>query len=118
MNTGGHDAIPKHISEIFGAVQNKSLQEILWCNREPFQEILTDFNLTGSNSNKLKMYTLNGFISTCEHGKGRSAPDRQFFYINNRPCDMTKTSKLVNELYHQFNRYQYPFVILNIKTER
>ena len=116
VNTGGH-SIHSQISEIFGASQVTSLQEIQWRDREPSQDILADFYLTEKNcSNFFKMYTLTGFISTCEHGKGRSSPDRQFFYINNRPCDMPKVSKLVNEVYHQFNRHQYPFIMLNIKS--
>ena len=118
FNTGGHDKIVNHICEIFGASQITSLKEIHWSNREPFAEILADFYLTESNcANKFQMYTLDGYISTCEHGKGRNVPDRQFFFINNRPCDIAKASKLVNEIYHQFNRHQYPFVMLNIKTE-
>lgn len=119
LSTGGHDTINSHICEIFGASQNQSLQTIEWSDREPFQEILTDFYLNTRNcSNEFKMYSLSGYISTCEHGKGRSSPDRQFIYINNRPCDMTKVTKLVNEIYHQFNRHQYPFVLLNIKSEK
>ena len=116
VNTGGHSP-HSQISEIFGASQIASLQEIQWKDREPFQDILADFYLTEKNcSNFFKMYTLTGFISTCEHGKGRSSPDRQFFYINNRPCDMPKVLKLMNEVYHQFNRHQYPFIFLNIKS--
>ncbi|CAB1313142.1 unnamed protein product, partial [Coregonus sp. 'balchen'] len=34
------------------------------------------------------------------------------FYINNPPCDPSKVSKLVNEVYHTFNRH--PFDALNI----
>ena len=29
-------------------------------------------------------------MSSCEHGKGRAAADRQFIAINGRPCDHTK----------------------------
>lgn len=35
-------------------------------------------------------FTLRGFISSCEHGSGRSTTDRQFYYINSRPCEPTK----------------------------
>jgi len=62
------------------------------------------------------MYDITGFISNIVHGNGRSAPDRQFYFVNCRPVDIQKLQKLVNEVYHQFNRYQYPFVVLNIKT--
>ena len=117
VSTGGHNE-QSQICEIFGASQNSSLQKIVWKDRKPFEDILTDFYLTERNcSNFFTMYTLTGFISSCEHGKGRTTPDRQFFYINNRPCDMPKVSKVVNEIYHQFNRHQYPFVFLNIKSD-
>ena len=117
ISTRGHGSIASNICEIFGASQNSSLQKIEWHNRDPHADILTDFNLSHTKlHSQMKMYTLDGYISTCEHSKGRSSPDRQFFYINDRPCDIAKVSKLVNEVYHQFNRHQYPFVLLNIKS--
>uniref|UniRef100_A0ACB8FL17 Mismatch repair endonuclease pms2 n=1 Tax=Sphaerodactylus townsendi TaxID=933632 RepID=A0ACB8FL17_9SAUR len=30
------------------------------------------------------------------------------------PCDPAKVSKVVNEVYHMYNRHQYPFVVLNV----
>ncbi|XP_013140191.1 PREDICTED: mismatch repair endonuclease pms1 [Papilio polytes] len=59
-----------------------------------------------------------GYISTCAHGCGRSSTDRQFYYVNSRPCEPTKIMKLINEIYRQFNPHQYPFVFLNIVLER
>ncbi|CAH0729605.1 unnamed protein product, partial [Brenthis ino] len=59
-----------------------------------------------------------GYISSCAHGSGRSSTDRQFFYVNSRPCEPTKVIKLVNEIYRQYNGNQYPFVFLNINIER
>ena len=35
-------------------------------------------------------FQLEGCISSCAHGQGRSSTDRQFYYINNRPCDPSK----------------------------
>ena len=117
ISTGGY-SLESQICEIFGASQNSSLQKIQWMDREPFQDILDDYYLTKNNcSNFFKMYTLTGLISTCEHGKGRATSDRQFFYINKRPCDMPKVSKLVNEVYHQFNRHEYPFIYLNVQSD-
>ncbi|KAL3701529.1 hypothetical protein R1sor_019551 [Riccia sorocarpa] len=54
-----------------------------------------------------------GFISKPGAGCGRAAGDRQFFYVNNRPVDMPKVAKLLNELYKSFNSLQYPMVVLN-----
>lgn len=36
--------------------------------------------------------SITGFISRCDHGVGRSATDRQFFFINQRPCDPAKVN--------------------------
>lgn len=33
---------------------------------------------------------LEGYISNSNHGEGRSSTDRQFFFINGRPCDLPK----------------------------
>lgn len=59
-----------------------------------------------------------GFISSCTHGCGRSSKDRQFYFINSRPCEPNKIMKLVNEIYRQNNSNQYPFVFLNVTMER
>ncbi|CAG4950591.1 unnamed protein product [Colias eurytheme] len=61
---------------------------------------------------------LEGYISSCEHGSGRSSTDRQFYYVNSRPCEPTKVMKIVNETYKQYNPNQYPFIFLNINMDR
>nr|XP_008162803.1 mismatch repair endonuclease PMS2 isoform X2 [Chrysemys picta bellii]XP_042716026.1 mismatch repair endonuclease PMS2 isoform X2 [Chrysemys picta bellii] len=60
------------------------------------------------------LFTITGFVSHCDHGVGRSTTDRQFFFVNQRPCDQSKISKVVNEVYHMYNKHQYPFIVLNI----
>lgn len=62
------------------------------------------------------MFTIEGFISTCSHNAARSAPDRQYLYVNKRPCEHARLVKLINEQFHQFNRNQYPMFVLNIVT--
>ena len=64
------------------------------------------------------VFRLTGFVSRCDHGTGRSASDRQYVFINRRPCDMPKVTRLVNEVYHVFNRNQYPFLVLNIDLSK
>ncbi|CAB3259709.1 unnamed protein product [Arctia plantaginis] len=68
--------------------------------------------------NFAKPAELTGFISSCAHGSGRSSTDRQFYFINSRPCEPTKLMKLVNEIYRQYNPNQYPFVFLNVDLEK
>lgn len=54
-----------------------------------------------------------GFLSKSGQGSGRNLGDRQYFFINGRPVDMPKVSKLVNELYKGANSRQYPIAVMN-----
>ncbi|KAH1073988.1 hypothetical protein J1N35_026316 [Gossypium stocksii] len=56
---------------------------------------------------------IEGFLSKSGQGSGRSMGDRQYFFINGRPVDMPKVSKLVNEIYKGANSKQYPVAIMN-----
>ncbi|XP_056153006.1 mismatch repair endonuclease PMS2 [Lampris incognitus] len=111
LSTTGSHSMRDNIGAIFGPKQLQSLM--------PFQQLAPTDNVKedyGLNDTELPkdLFTITGFVSRGDHGVGRSATDRQFFYINNRPCDPSKVTKLVNEVYHMFNRHQYPFVALNI----
>lgn len=54
-----------------------------------------------------------GFVSKSGQGSGRNLGDRQFFFVNGRPSDMPKVSKLLNELYRSSNSKQYPIAIMD-----
>ncbi|XP_040364784.1 DNA mismatch repair protein PMS1 isoform X3 [Rosa chinensis] len=56
---------------------------------------------------------VDGFLSKSGQGSGRNMGDRQFFFVNGRPVDMPKITKLVNELYRGANSQQHPIAILN-----
>ncbi|XP_071265744.1 mismatch repair endonuclease PMS2-like isoform X2 [Salvelinus alpinus] len=109
--TSGKQSMRDNIGAIFGPKQLQSL--LLFQQLSPTDNIKEDYGLSNADLPK-DLFTISGFVSRGDHGVGRSATDRQFFYINNRPCDPSKVSKVVNEVYHMFNRHQYPFVALNI----
>ncbi|GFZ19434.1 DNA mismatch repair protein [Actinidia rufa] len=69
---------------------------------------LEPVNLCISNSCKV-----DGYLSRSGYGSGRNLGDRQFFFVNGRPVDMPKVSKLVNELYKGANSRKYPIAIMN-----
>ncbi len=96
MVTRGKGSLKDHITDIFGPQQ---------------ASVLVEFQVTTD----LDAFEIDGFISTCRHGQGRSKPDRQFFFVNGRPCDSAKGTKSLNEVYHVYNRHQYPFAIVMIK---
>ncbi|XP_036913734.1 mismatch repair endonuclease PMS2 isoform X2 [Sturnira hondurensis] len=95
----------------------KRLQSLIpFVQLPPSDAICEEFGLSGSDALR-SLFHVSGFISHCTHGVGRSSTDRQFFFINWRPCDPAKVSRLVNEVYHMYNRHQYPFVVLNISVD-
>lgn len=59
-----------------------------------------------------------GLVSTAQWGKGRSSPDRQYFYVNGRPCDLPKVARAINEVYRSFNTHQLPVVVLDFIIPR
>ncbi|KAG0304576.1 Mismatch repair endonuclease pms2 [Dissophora globulifera] len=57
---------------------------------------------------------LKGCISSPAFGKGRSSTDRQYVFINGRPCMLPKIARVINEVYHSFNTNQSPFLVANL----
>ncbi|CAF0854931.1 unnamed protein product [Brachionus calyciflorus] len=133
ISTHSKNSLKDNIIEIFSLNAFNTL--IKFDQAEPTNEILIEYKLinpgseiqseTGDNlvemSQEISKYSehfkIEGYISSCSHNQGRSAPDRQYFYVNKRPCDHSKITKLVNEIYHQFNRTQYPMFVLSIKMD-
>ncbi|KAK9502756.1 hypothetical protein O3M35_011466 [Rhynocoris fuscipes] len=111
--THGCKSIKENISSVFGSKQLSSLLEINQC--EPSEDILKELNFSVEDC---KVFNIDGYISSCAHGMGRSTNDRQFYFINSRPCEPSKIIKAVNEIYHQFNVHQTPFVYMNITVEK
>ncbi|XP_030652301.1 mismatch repair endonuclease PMS2 isoform X3 [Nomascus leucogenys] len=95
----------------------KKLQSLIpFVQLPPSDSVCEEYGLSCSDALH-NLFYISGFISQCTHGVGRSSTDRQFFFINRRPCDPAKVSRLVNEVYHMYNRHQYPFVVLNISVD-
>ncbi|EFN70759.1 Mismatch repair endonuclease PMS2 [Camponotus floridanus] len=113
VTTRNTDSVLDNINSVFG---KKSLDGIIKLElQSPDETTLQEYNL----SNDVTIdFDWECYVSTCDHAIGRSSPDRQFFYVNGRPCDLTKVSKLVNNVYHKYNNKQYPFVFLNVKLNR
>lgn len=114
VSTSGGASIKENIGSVFGQKQLQSL--ISFVQLPPSDSVCEEFGLSCSDALH-NLFCISGFISRCTHGVGRSSTDRQFFFINRRPCDPAKVSRLVNEVYHLYNRHQYPFVVLNISVD-
>ncbi|KAK9393142.1 mismatch repair endonuclease PMS2 [Crotalus adamanteus] len=114
VSTSGSSTLKENIGAIFGHKQVQTL--IPFVQLPPSRETCEEYGLNVS-ALPTKLYTISGFVSQSNHGDGRSTTDRQFFFINQRPCDPGKVSRLVNEVYHMYNRHQYPFILLNVCAE-
>ena len=85
----------------------------------PSEEDCSELGLHAKNiGGQAGLFNITGFVSKPVHGMGRSSADRQFFYINKRPCELGKLSRTVNEVYHMYNRHQFPFVMLDVSLAR
>ncbi|KAJ2799049.1 ATP-binding mismatch repair protein [Coemansia guatemalensis] len=58
--------------------------------------------------------SINGHISKPIPEAGRSASDRQFFFVNGRPCDFPKAKKLVNEMYRDHSPTRFPLYAIAV----
>ena len=85
----------------------------------PSEEDCNELGLVASKCGaQANPFKITGYISKPDHGMGRSSADRQFLYVNKRPCELSKVSRVINEIYHMFNRHQYPFVMIDISLAR
>ncbi|KAL8606604.1 hypothetical protein ACOMHN_009489 [Nucella lapillus] len=115
VSTSGNATVKDNISNIFGPKQLQSL--LPFEQRSPTEDVCIDYGIKTDASHS-DLFSIEGFVSKCEHGQGRSSTDRQFVFINRRPCDATKVLKVINEVYHSYNRHQYPFVVLLVSMAK
>ncbi|KAF8062832.1 hypothetical protein N665_1194s0006 [Sinapis alba] len=93
LSTQGKGSLKDNIITVFGMSTFTSLQPVSICISDDCR--------------------VEGFLSKPGQGTGRNLADRQYFFINGRPVDMPKVSKLVNELYKDTSSRKYPVAILD-----
>lgn len=127
ITTNGAKSVLDNIFAVFGPKQRSDVLQIVSpveLGDKLTQSILEELEPNSSSDmfnnleEELTRFSFNGWISSCHHGSGRSSKDRQFIFINSRPCEPKKITKMVNEIYHRFNGNQSPFVYLNIIVRR
>jgi len=67
---------------------------------------------TGSHTVKLV-----GHMSRPVVGEGRQTSDRQFFFVNSRPCTLPQVSKAFNEVYKSYNFTQSAFIFADLQLD-
>lgn len=59
-----------------------------------------------------------GYISKPLPKHGRGSADKQYLFINGRPCDHEKLFKTINSSYRQYEKFQYPIFVIVIEIAR
>lgn len=130
MATEGSQSILDNISSIFGPKQVTDLLEFQPAIRSgdkftnsvlmDTSDVNTSLEIEEGDLDQLNLsrFKIEGWISNCGHGFGRSSKDRQFLFVNSRPCEPKQITKLINEIYHRYNISQYPFIFMNLVIER
>ena len=115
ITTNSKNTLKDNIIEIFGIHAINNLIIFEQCNEELSDEIKEEFKVL---SNEENVFEIGGFISNCKNNFGRSSQDRQYLFINKRPCENQRVMKLINEVYRQYNQSQYPMFIINISLSK
>lgn len=116
---GGTSTVQDVVTNLFGArrIENSktgSSALIPIQQDSPDGEIMAIHSVPMEEMHFFDLFKIRGFVSNCEHGCGRGTSDRQFVYINNRPVEYTRVCSVINDVYKQFNKNQYPIIVLFI----
>ncbi|KAL6730486.1 hypothetical protein Aduo_001459 [Ancylostoma duodenale] len=113
--TPGKATVREVVLNLFGGRTDKNkMVEVVRCL--PTDEVASIHGIDPKNTSAYIDIEMNGFVSSCEHGFGRSSADRQFIYMNQRPVDYPKICRVINEVYQQYNRSQYPTLVLYVEV--
>ncbi|KAF8426910.1 hypothetical protein EV426DRAFT_425318 [Tirmania nivea] len=106
----------ENISNVFGA---KSLAALVTLELEFEMQSKSRPLASGwtSRGEEFKKVKISGYISKPIVGEGRLAPDRQMFFVNQRPCNLPQISRAFNEVYKQFNVTQSPFIFADLQMD-
>ncbi|XP_002004786.4 mismatch repair endonuclease PMS2 [Drosophila mojavensis] len=112
------DLVPLKSPLEAGQLSEAGLREALQTASDAAETTCVEFNAEDVERLNEAGFELEGYISSCRHGAGRSTRDRQFFFVNSRPCEPKNIAKVMNDMYRRYNVQQQPFIYLNIVTSR
>ncbi|KAJ3107346.1 Mismatch repair endonuclease pms2 [Phlyctochytrium planicorne] len=101
--TSGNASVKENFANLFGV---KSLQGIM--------EFQFDVKVEDGDEEDSNIIHVSGLISKPVRDCGKSSMERQYVFLNKRPCDMPKLIKAVNEIYRNYNTHQYPVLVWNM----
>ncbi|KAL3998980.1 DNA mismatch repair protein MutL family protein [Acanthocheilonema viteae] len=109
VTPGGNASVKDIIVNLFGTrFEKDTILGIV--EQKPDEAVCALYGI--SEDAKFDDIRITGYVSSCVHGQGRSAADRQFIYFNKKPVDYAKLCRIANGVYQQYNRGQYCMLIL------
>ncbi|WVQ97418.1 hypothetical protein IAU59_004531 [Kwoniella sp. CBS 9459] len=112
LSTDGRGSLRSSVGAVWG---HKALDGVQDINLELDVEIDRVMARREGISEGTQRVKVVGLISSAQWGQGRASADRQFYYINGRPCNITTVARAVNEVYKSFNTNQVPLTILDFQ---
>ncbi|THH06569.1 hypothetical protein EW145_g3991 [Phellinidium pouzarii] len=111
LRTDGKPSLKASITSLWGPKQLESLVELKLDLEVIPEKTVSKRKSDLDHDNSETKVQVRGLISKFSLGSGRAGPDRQFFFINGRPCSPAKIQKAFNEVYRTFNVNQSPFIV-------
>ncbi|KDQ18354.1 hypothetical protein BOTBODRAFT_127226 [Botryobasidium botryosum FD-172 SS1] len=112
LQTDGSASYKASTSALWGPKATEHLVPLdLILEVEAEKSVLKRQSSTGNTTQVL----VKGLVSKFSLNCGRTGNDRQFFYVNGRPCNLPKVQKAFNEIYKSFNVAQAPFIIADFQ---
>ncbi|TFK22541.1 DNA mismatch repair protein MutL [Coprinopsis marcescibilis] len=112
LQTKGNPSVKDAVSSLWGP---KAIENLVDLNVSfeiaPEKSVLKRLKSLNQKPPDSLRVTVKGLVSKFAVGCGRLNTDRQFFYLNGRPCNMNKIQKAFNEVYRTFNANQLPFIV-------
>ena len=112
FQTTGNKSLASSIASVFGTSANQSLIPLSLDLPVEIDNALAKRENVDTTS--FTVY-LNGSISKPLLGHGRSTSDRQYYYVNGRPCVLPKVAKSINLIFKSFNNQSFPFIVADFK---
>ncbi|WWD09461.1 hypothetical protein V865_007585 [Kwoniella europaea PYCC6329] len=112
LSTDGRGSLRASVGSVWG---HKALEGVQDINLGLHVEIDRVMARREGISETYQTIKVTGLISSAQWGQGRSSADRQFYFINGRPCNLTSVARAINEVYKSFNTHQVPLAILDFQ---
>ncbi|RDX43321.1 DNA mismatch repair protein MutL [Lentinus brumalis] len=111
LRTDGTPSTRASVSAVWGPKTLENLVELDLCFAVEVEAAVLRRLGKAQDDENANEVRVRGLISKFAVGCGRNGTDRQFFFVNGRPCSPSKVQKAFNEVYRSFNATQSPFII-------